>query len=46
MTKIKAYNPTNPKNKKSKQEVLENAKKLDNIRRDIINAFENKIFFR
>ena len=32
--------------KKPKQEVLDNAKKLYNTRNDIINAFENKIFFR
>ena len=32
--------------KKSKQEVLDNAKKLYNTRNGIINAYENKIFFR
>ena len=34
------------KKKKSREEVLNNAQKLYNVRNDIINAFENKIFFR
>ena len=34
------------KNKKSRQEVLDNAKKLYSIRKGIINAFESKIFFK
>ena len=46
INKLKGYDARNPKKKKSKKEVLDNAKKLYNIRSDIINAFENKIFFR
>ena len=46
INKLKNYVPTNPKKKRSRQEVLDNAKKLCNIRNNIINAFENKIFFR
>ena len=44
--KLKGYDATNPKKKKSKKEVLDNTKKLYNIRSDIINEFENKICFR
>ena len=46
INKLKGYDARNPKKKKSKQEVLRNAQKFYNIRNDIINAFEYKIFFR
>ena len=46
INKLKSYNARNPKKKKSRQEVLDNEQKLYNIGNDIINAFENKIFFR
>ena len=46
INKLKGYGPSNPKKIKSRQEVLDNAEKLYNIRNGIINAFESKIFFR
>ena len=41
---LRSYGPTNPKKKKSRQEVLDNAKRLYNARNGIIKAFESKIF--
>ena len=46
INKLKNCGPSNSKKIKSRQEVLDNAQKLYNIRNDIINAFENKIFFK
>ena len=44
INKLKDYDARNPKKKKSKQKVLDNAQKLYNVRNDIINVFENKCF--
>ena len=46
INKLKDYDARNPKKKKSKQKVLDNAQKLYNVRNDIINVFENKLLFR
>ena len=44
MTKLKNYNPTKEQRVNSKDNVLNNAKKLVNIRSSIIKAFEDGIF--
>ena len=44
INKLKNYGPSNPKKIKSRQEVLDNAQKLYNIRNDIVHASESKIF--
>ena len=43
--KLRKYGATNPPKIKSRQEVLDNAKRIYAIRDDIINAFESGILF-